>query len=223
MIDFSITFSHELGGAGGCGKSRVIEAISDYMHHQGLLHTVRMLAPSSAAAVGINGLTIQSMLHERRNKSLSGNSPLTQTRMSLVENEWRNIDYSFIDEMFMVGCYMLAQFHKITTIAKHTLPTVPFGGINVIFLGDFVQYAPVLDRPLYSNLLLPNDTLSNTIAEKPNGRRTVSERDIQCKVGRALWLQVNKVVFLTQQMRNKDHDFMEMQTRLRVGECNDVS
>ena len=103
------------------------------------------------------------------------------------------------------------------------LPTVPFGGINVIFLGDFVQYAPVLDRPLYSNLPLPNDTLSNTIAEKPNGRRTVSERDIQCKVGRALWLQVNKVVFLTQQMRNKDHDFMDMQTRLRVGECNDVS
>ena len=193
------------------------------MHHQGLLHTVRMLAPSSAAAVGINGLTIQSMLHERRNKSASGNSPLTQTRMSLVENEWRHIDYCFIDEISMVGCYMLAQFHKITTIAKHTLPTVPFGGINVIFLGDFVQYAPVLDRPLYSNLLLPNDTLSNTIADKPNGRRTVSERDIQCKVGRALWLQVNKVVFLTQQMQNKDHDFMEMQTRLRVGECNAVS
>ena len=33
---------------------------------------------------------------------------------------------------------MLAQFHKITMIVKHTLPTVPFGGINVIFLGDFV-------------------------------------------------------------------------------------
>ena len=69
MIDFPIIFSHELGGAGGWGKSRVIEAISDYMYLQGRLHTVRMLAPSSAAAVGINGLTIQSMLHERRNKS----------------------------------------------------------------------------------------------------------------------------------------------------------
>ena len=223
MFDFLITFSHELGGAGGCGKSRVIEAISDYMYLQGRLHTVRMLAPSSAAAVGINGLTIQSMLHERRNKSSSGNSQVTQTHMSVVENEWRHIDYCFIDEISMVGCYMLAQFHKITTIAKHTLPTVPFGGINTIFLGDFVQYAPVLDRPLYSNLLLPTDTLSNTIADKPNGRRTVSERDIQCKVGRALWLQVNKVVFLTQQMRNKDRDFMDMQTRLRMGECNDVS
>ena len=154
-------FSPAIGGAGGCGKSRVIEAIPDYMHFQGRLHTVRMLSPSSAAAVGINGLTIQSMLHDRRNKSSSGNSPLTQTHMSVVENEWHHIDYCFIDEISMVGCYMLAQFHKITTIAKHTLPTVPFGGINVIFLGDFVQYAPVLDRPLYSNLLLPSDTLSH--------------------------------------------------------------
>ncbi|CAF1514455.1 unnamed protein product [Didymodactylos carnosus] len=212
-----------LGGAGGCGKSRVIEAISDYMYLQGRLHTVRMLAPSSAAAVGINGLTIQSMLHERRNKSSSGNSQLTQTHMSVVENEWRHIDYCFIDEISMIGCHMLAQFHKITTIAKHTLPTVPFGGINIIFLGDFVQYAPVLDRPLYSNLFLPSDTLSNTIADKPNGRRTVPERDIQFKVGRALCLQVNKVVFLMHQMRNKDRDFMDMQTRLRIGECNDVS
>ena len=66
-------------------------------------------------------------------------------------------------------------------------------------------------------------TLSNTITDKPDGRRTVSERDIQCKVGRALWLQVNKVFFLTQQMRNKDHDFMEMQRRLRVGEFNAAS
>ena len=77
------------------------------MHHQGLLHTVRMLAPSSTAAVGIDGLTIQSMLHERRKKSTSGNSPLTQTHMSIIENEWRNIDYCFIDEISMVGCYML--------------------------------------------------------------------------------------------------------------------
>ena len=178
MLDFPITFSHELGGAGGCGKSHVIEARSDYMPLQERLHTARMLAPSSAAIVGINELTIQSLLHERRNKSAGGNSPLTHTQMSIVENEWRHIDYCFIDEISIVGCYMLAQFTKITTIAKHTLPTVPFGGINVIFLGDFVQYAPVVDRPIYSNLLLPNDTVCNTIAYEPNGRHTVSERGI---------------------------------------------
>ncbi|CAF3796723.1 unnamed protein product [Rotaria sp. Silwood1] len=58
---------------------------------------------------------------------------------------------------------MLARLHRITTIAKHIDPTTPFGGINMIFLGDFVQYPPVLDRPLYSNILSPTDTLANTL------------------------------------------------------------
>jgi PIF1-like helicase len=191
------------------------------MHHNGRLHRLRKLAPSSAAAVGIDGLTIQSMLHEGRKKS-SSYRDFKQADLSIIEAEWKHIDYCLIDEISMVGCYMLAQIHKMTTVAKHTAPTVPFGGVNMIFLGDFIQYAPVLDRPLYSNLLSPNDTLSDAINDTPMRRRAMSERDIQCRVGRALWLQVNQVVFLTQQMRNKDPTFMDMQARLRNGECNDV-
>ena len=211
-----------LGGAGGCGKSQVIKAISDYMSHYGQLHRLRKLAPSSAAAVGIEGLTIQSMLHQGRKKP-SDRSDFKQADLAVIEAEWRTIDYCLIDEISMVGCYMLAQIHKMMTLAKHTSPTLPFGGVNMIFLGDFVQYPPVLDRPLYANLLSPNETLANAINDKPTRRRMLSERDIQCRVGRALWLQVSKVVFLTQQMRNKHEGFMEMQARLRDGECNDVS
>ena len=188
------------------------------------LHTLRALAPSSAAAVGINGLTMQSILREGRRKS-GTNTSLTQTEIANIESEWRNVDYCLIDEISMVGCHMLARFHKITTIAKHTEPSIPFGGINMIFLGDFVQYAPVLDRPLYSNLLLSQDTLEHTLnlTKQTVKQRNVTERDIQCKVGRALWLQVNTVFFLTEQMRNKDPSFMNMQSRLRRGECNNVS
>ncbi|CAF1257771.1 unnamed protein product [Rotaria sordida] len=209
-------------GAGGCGKSRVTEAISAFMDFHNRFHTLRSLAPSSAAAVGINGLTMQSMLREGRRKS-NTNTILTQSEILTIENEWRNIDYCLIDEISMVGCYMLARFHKITTTAKHTEPSIPFGGINMIFLGDFVQYGPVLDRPLYSNLLSTQDTLEDTLnlTKQTAKQRNVTERDIQCKVGRALWLQVNKVFFLIEQMRNKDPLFMDMQSRLRRGECND--
>lgn len=194
------------------------------MSHHNRKHTLRSLAPSSAAAVNIGGLTIQSMLHEGRNKT-SNNSTITQTDISAIETEWRNIDYCLIDEISMVGCYMLARLHRITTIAKHTEPTTPFGSINMIFLGDFVQYPPVLDRPLYSNILSPNDTLANTLntTNQTHRRRNITERDIQCKVGRALWLQVNRVFFLAQQMRNKDPVFMAIQARLRTGQCTDVS
>ncbi|CAF4848164.1 unnamed protein product, partial [Rotaria magnacalcarata] len=212
-----------IGGAGGCGKSRVTEAICAFMSHHDRLHTLRSLAPSSAAAVAINGLTMQSMLREGRNR-LCINTTLTQTEITSIETEWKNINYCLIDEISMVGCHMLARLHKITTIAKHTQPSIPFGGVNMIFLGDFVQYPPVLDRPLYLNLLSPNDNVDDTLDfRKQNAKRlNVSERDIQCKVGRALWLQVYKVFFLTEQMRNKDPVFMAMQSRLRIGQCNNV-
>ncbi|CAF4739431.1 unnamed protein product [Rotaria sp. Silwood1] len=91
---------------------------------------------------------------------------------------------------------MLARLHRITTIAKHIDPTTPFGGINMIFLGDFVQYPPVLDRPLYSNILSPTDTLANTL-------NTINQTHRQ------------------QQIRNKHPLFMAMQARLRTGQCTD--
>ncbi len=131
------------------------------MTYHNRLHTLRSLAPSSAVVVGINGLTIQSMLREVRRKR-SINTNLTHTEITTIENEWRNIDYCLIDEISMVGCHMLARLHKIATIAKHTEPSIPFGSINMIFLGDFVQYPPVLDKPLYSNLLSNNETFSQS-------------------------------------------------------------
>ncbi|CAF4375733.1 unnamed protein product, partial [Rotaria magnacalcarata] len=97
-----------IGGAGGCGKSRVTEAICAFMSHHDRLHTLRSLAPSSAAAVAINGLTMQSMLREGRNR-LCINTTLTQTEITSIETEWKNINYCLIDEISMVGCHMLAR------------------------------------------------------------------------------------------------------------------
>ncbi|CAF1513910.1 unnamed protein product, partial [Rotaria sordida] len=211
-----------IGGVGGCGKSRVTEAISAFMSHHNRTYMLRNGAPSSAAAVDIYGLPVQSMLHEGRNKT-SNNCTLTQSDILAIVIEWRNIDYCLIDEISMVGCHMLAQLHRITTIVKHTEPTTPFGSINMIFLGDFVQYPPVLDRPLYSNILSPTETLANTLhtINQTHRQRNITQRDIQCKVGCALWLQVNKVFVLTEQMHSKDPLFMAMQARLRTGQCTD--
>ena len=66
------------------------------------------------------------------------------------------MEYLLIDEMSMVGLTLLAKLNRIICAAKHTDPQVPFGGVNVIFFGDYLQYRPVYDSPLHTDFSLPS-------------------------------------------------------------------
>lgn len=117
----------------------------------------------------------------------------------------------------MVGLYMLSQLHKLLTIAKHTDGSIPFGNVNVIFAGDFLQFSPVRDMPLYSDVLPIAFCQVNSSVSKRQ-KLTLTERQIQCRIGKALWMQINTSVALKEQMRIQDADFLAMQNRIRDGE-----
>lgn len=119
--------------------------------------------------------------------------------------------------MSMVGLYMLSQLHRLLTIARHGDGSVPFGNVNVIFAGDFLQFSPVHDMALYSDVL-PVTCINPDAENCKRQKLTLSERQIQCRVGKALWNQVNTAVALTKQMRIQDPEFLQMQNRIRSGE-----
>ena len=52
------------------------------------------------------------------------------------------VDYLFIDEVSMIGCEMLHNISRALTEAKGSM--MAFGGVNVIFAGDFAQLTPNL-------------------------------------------------------------------------------
>ncbi|CAF5157358.1 unnamed protein product, partial [Rotaria magnacalcarata] len=120
-----------------------------------------------------------------------------------LENEWRHVKYSIIDEMSMIGLSLLARLNRIVKTAKHINSEIPFGGVNVIFLGDYLQYSPVLDRPLYH---------SCTSSEQ------IMERQIDMQCAQKLISQMNCVVELSQQMRTQDLRYLELLNRLRSGQ-----
>ena len=65
----------------------------------------------------------------------------------------------------------------------------PFGGMNMIFAGDFAQLPPVIGcehASLYSRTV---------------GKNATSLRDQEAAIGKALWHQVTTVVILHQNMR----------------------
>ncbi|THU85219.1 hypothetical protein K435DRAFT_614289, partial [Dendrothele bispora CBS 962.96] len=104
----------------------------------------------------------------------------------------------------MIGCHFLYRISEALSQAKQN--TEPFGGINIIFAGDFCQLPPVGDTSLYSNL-------------KKN--RASTEKGQKSVLGKLLWLSVNVVVLLTRPMRQSGPDndrFVQLLGRLRVGQ-----
>ena len=124
----------------------------------------------------------------------------TQIVGKLVDN-WR----------FFSGSHdrcLLAKINRIICAAKHVDPQVPFGGVNVIFFGGYLQYRPVYDAPLHTDFSLPSRKKSNKLP---------TEKEIQQRVARSLILQINCVIKLTQQMPNEGLQLFE---RFRRGECD---
>ncbi|CAF4334893.1 unnamed protein product, partial [Rotaria sp. Silwood2] len=195
-------------GCGGTGKSQLICALTKYFLITKRMPMMRKLAPTGIAAAEIDGMTIHSFLGERRN---SGKARTIKPGDSKLEKEWALVEYLLIDEMSMVGLTLLAKLNRIICAAKHADPQVPFGGINVIFFGDYLQYRPVYDAPLHTDFSLSPRTKSG---------KAPSENQIQQRVARSLILQINCVVKLTQQMRTQDLRYLQLLERLRHGQCN---
>ena len=195
-------------GCGGTGKSQLIRALSKYFFVTKRIQMMRKLAPTGIAAAEIGGMTIHSFLGEQRN---SRQPRIIRAGDSKLEKEWRLVEYLLIDEMSMVGLHLLAKLNRIMCSAKHVDAQIPFGGVNVIFFGDYLQYRPIFDAPLYTDFSLPS---------KKNSDKSLNEKEIQQRVARSLILQINCVVKLTQQMRTEDSQYLQLLDRLRHGQCN---
>jgi len=190
-----------IGGPGGTGKSRVLDALREFFKEQGQAHRFRLASFTGVAAKNIKGLTLHSALSLNKRKKRND-----QGRSELV-SMWRNVDYLFIDEVSMIGCNLMLEIHEALCEAKEN--TLPFGGINIIFAGDFAQLPPVGDTRLYSHL-------NTKTVGTGRGQRNV--------FGKLLWLSVDTVIMLHQIVRQNaqsDPKFTGLLSRLRCGECND--
>jgi len=47
-----------------------------------------------------------------------------------------------------VGCTMFATMHLNLQKLKSSI--LPFGGFNIMFMGDFLQFPPITNTPLFS-------------------------------------------------------------------------
>ena len=102
------------------------------------------------------------------------------------------VDYIFLDEVSMVSCHDMykisAQFAKAFNESNK-----PFGGINIVFAGDFAQLPPVGGEAIS----LYSGSIGTQIFSG------MSHYGQESAIGKALWHQVITVVILRENMRQK--------------------
>jgi hypothetical protein len=176
-----------LGGMGGTGKSQVIKALISFFGKCNESHRIMILAPTGSAAALLNGSTYHSVLGINSTKD-GDTSRNEHTAIAQVKAWLDGVDYIFLDEVSMVACHDLYKISAQLAKARNIVDT-PFGGINMIFAGDFVQLPPVRGYSFYNESVGTSVDASQTLKGQ------------QSSIGKALWHQVTTVVILRQNMR----------------------
>ena len=134
-------------GRAGTGKSTLLT----YFCRTTAKKTV-VLAPTGVAALNVKGQTIHSFFKFRPNMT-----PETVRKLRAKDegkNLYKELDAIVIDEISMVRADLLDCVDKFLRL-NGPLENKPFGGVQMIFIGDLYQLSPVVtgsDREIFKTL-----------------------------------------------------------------------
>ena len=131
-----------LTGKAGTGKTTFLRRLKTET-----LKQMTVVAPTGVAAINAEGVTIHSLFQlppqlflptpEARNKLFS-----EMQMRSHKQRVLRNLELLVIDEVSMVRADLLDTIDAVLRHFKHR-PNIPFGGAQVLFIGDLFQLSPV--------------------------------------------------------------------------------
>jgi PIF1-like helicase len=207
-----------VGGEGGTGKSRIIEALVALFTSKGMVHRLLVTATSGTAAARVNGMTIHAACNISVDSSrIASKSSSAQTQAHSSTNlrvdgrsrmDWQEKDVLVIDEISMLGAKTLHAVNEQLCVFRGS--TQDFGGIPIVlFLGDFKQFRPVQER----SILVPSSDFS-----WDEGKTFRVEQRHQHDKAHMLWKRFTTVVMLNEQVRAAgDLQLQRLLTRIRQG------
>lgn len=138
-------------GAAGTGKSVLLRRIiSDLRRRSVGYGKVAVTASTGIAAFNIGGSTVHRFAGIGLGKE-DKDALLKRVRANrLVKRRWQTIQTLIIDEISMVPAELLDKLDYIARKVRRQ-PNKAFGGIQVIFTGDFFQLPPIIAGDLTGN------------------------------------------------------------------------
>jgi ATP-dependent DNA helicase PIF1 len=128
-------------GPGGTGKTKLIHHLVDYAKSNSKYYQVCAMTGCAAILLNCGARTIHSWSGIKM-----GKGPIDKIVASILRNKnlvsnWRKVQILIVDEVSMMSEKI---FNLLNEIGKQTRKSIlPFGGIQLIFTGDFYQLPPV--------------------------------------------------------------------------------
>lgn len=189
----------QVQGEGGTGKSKVIRTVTEEFRTRGAEGMLTRAAYTGMAASIIDGKTLHNVGRIPMNGKLPSQAVINEMAKAAAIRK-----YLVIDEVSMVSREFLAKLSAILCMIADAMGAegkgkLPFGGINIILVGDYHQFPPIAASPLYY---------------------PIAAKDSQQSVmGRKLYEHFTNVVILRDQMRVGDQLWLDFLQHARVGEC----
>lgn len=171
-------------GGGGVGKSYVIRGIVN--RARSLKLSIAVTASTGVAAMQIEGQTLHSFAGIRLGKESVDHLFKSMSATSKVT--WNDVSILVIDEISMIDPNYFQKLDQVVRRVRGVF-NKPFGGVQIVAVGDFFQLMPVL----------PNGALTKFCFQLNEWR--------QC---------IERVIVLKQVHRQSDTSFVELLNRVRT-------
>lgn len=136
-----LTLGHTtfLTGAAGSGKSYVLRQYVQYLKEHGITYAVT--ASTGIAGTHIDGMTIHSWSGIGIEESITDAYIDALSEKPAVYKRYTNTSVLIIDEISMLHASFLDMLDRIAKSMRRN--ERPFGGMQVVFCGDFFQLPPI--------------------------------------------------------------------------------
>lgn len=182
-------------GAGGVGKTFLVRTLADFCSRRFSLSSVCLTATTGIAALHVGGKTLHSAFR------IPFRDATVDTLMKALEGcrrlSWLvKLRVLIIDEVSMLSPELFQLLDATLRRARSSSSTLPFGGVQVVFVGDFFQLPPVV-------------------------KGAIAPEEPKYAFETSTWEEtVQTCIQLRTPWRHQDPDFARLLNRVRIGEAS---
>jgi ATP-dependent exoDNAse (exonuclease V) alpha subunit len=182
-----------LTGSAGAGKTFVLNQYIEYLKDRKI--AVAITASTGIAATHMNGMTIHAWSGIGVKEHLELKDLQFLKTKKYLKDKIEQVQVLIIDEISMLHKNQLDLVNRVLKYLKNN--TLPFGGIQVVFSGDFFQLPPI-------------------------GKQFEENRDKFAFMSES-WLEAKPVIcYLTEQYRQTDNTLNEVLNSIRRNDLNEL-